>query len=89
MGRGGREGEGSAGKTYAVNKILDLRAQSIFAFYRWKRKIDLSIRSASRIVDEIAQIVCFLEFDFALRFCHEDALVRWKVPGICCWRLNW
>jgi hypothetical protein len=53
-----------------MNKLFHASPQRIFALDRRQRKIDFLVRGASDVGDEVAQVVLFLQFDFAMDVRH-------------------
>lgn len=67
LGNGKRE---RRGRTHGIHQLLDFLSQHILALDGGKRDINFLRRNASRVREEVSQVIRFLELDFALQVCH-------------------
>jgi hypothetical protein len=56
-------------------KLFDASPEGIFAFYRWQRLIYLLSCATSRVIDEIAKIILFLQFYLPVYVCHSEGFL--------------
>ena len=59
-----------------MHKLFDATPQRIFALYRWQRFINLLRCATSRIVNEVTEIILFLQLDLSVYVCHSEDLLQ-------------
>ena len=63
-------------EAYFMYELFDASTQCIFALDGWQRFIDLLGCATSRVVNEVAEIILFLQLNLSVYVCHTENLLQ-------------